>query len=71
MKKKKTPLSIPVLWFATTVVILVRLCYAAHNDASADQRFLLWLFMAVSLIAAVVNLKRYKRDKINEEENSL
>lgn len=64
MKKKKTPLSIPVLWFATTAVILVRLCYAAHTGTiSADQRFLLWLFMAVSLAAAVVNLKRYKRDR--------
>jgi len=60
MKKKKTPLSIPVLWFATTAVLLIRLCFGVH---SMDEEFLLLLFMAVSLASAVVNLKRYRQDK--------
>ena len=69
MKKKKTPLYVPILWVFTTamwiVTVSVRISYGE------TQGFLFVMQCATVLIsgaAAVANFIRYRRSKSDDDE---
>lgn len=67
MKKKSTvPLHIPVLWFITTALWVVRLCVDIYNGSKPN--ILDIAVICMSLICAVANFRRYMKDKKAEGE---
>jgi len=69
MKKKKTPLYVPILWVFTTGTWI--LTVSIRISRGETQGFLFILQCATILVsgaAAVANFIRYKRSKKNEDE---
>jgi len=69
MKKKKTPLYVPILWIFVTVTWIVTVCIRISSGET--QGFLFILQCANVLVsggAAVSNYIRYKRSENNEVE---
>ena len=65
-KKYTVPLHIPVLWFVTTALWIVRLCVDIHNGR--EPNILDIAVICTSFICAVANLRRYMKDKKAEGE---
>lgn len=63
-KAKKIPLYVPVLWFVITVLWAITLCADIYYKIPSKGLITMHLcIMCVSLIIAVVNLIRYKKEK--------
>ncbi len=64
MNKEKTPIWVPILWFITTGLWVINLCYDMSNDLSPlPLQLLKALVVLTSLMAAIINWIRYKNGK--------
>lgn len=65
-RKNAVPLHIPVLWFITSAIWILRLCVDLYNGKQPD--ILEIAVVSMSLACAAVNLKRYLEDKKEQRE---
>ena len=69
MKKKKTPLYLPILWVFTTGMWIITVSTRINSGDTQGFMFILQCAnVLVSAAAAVANFVRYKRSKNNEDE---
>ena len=64
MNQKKTSIVVPILWFITTAIWIGVLCVDIYyGDSPVGLTLLRVVCVIASLIAAIMNLMRYKNSK--------
>lgn len=74
MKNNRTPLIVPVIWFANAGVLLVAFCFDLWYGTTLTGLVVIHgLCVVLSLAAAIASLVRYNKEKNpneQEEENT-